>query len=73
MTATPMCQGCGAPLTLTWVDLGLQPLSNSNVRPENAATPDELYPLHARVCEACLLVQVDSVVPASDIFNDDYA
>lgn len=73
MTATPMCQGCGAPLTLTWVDLGLQPLSNSNVRPENTATPDKLYPLHARVCEACLLVQVDSVVPASDIFNDDYA
>ena len=73
MTDTPLCQGCSAPLTLTWVDLGLQPLSNSNVRPENAATPDKLYPLHARVCERCLLVQVDSVVPASDIFNDDYA
>ena len=73
MTTTPHCQGCGAPLTLTWVDLGLQPLANSNVRPENAATPDKLYPLHARVCTACLLVQVDAVVPASDIFNDDYA
>lgn len=73
MSATPCCQGCAAPLTLTWVDLGLQPLSNSNVRPENAATPDKLYPLHARVCERCLLVQVDAVVPASDIFNDDYA
>lgn len=69
----PHCQGCGAPLTLTWVDLGLQPLANSNVRPEHAGTPDALYPLHARVCTACLLVQVDSVVPAGDIFNADYA
>lgn len=73
MTDTPLCQGCGAPLLLTWVDLGLQPLSNSNIRPENAAMPETLYPLHARVCEQCLLVQVDSVVPASAIFNDDYA
>lgn len=73
MTLQPMCQGCGAPLTLTWLDLGLQPLSNGNVRPEDAGTPDELYPLHARACEGCLLVQVDSVVPASAIFNADYA
>lgn len=69
----PHCQGCGAPLTLTWVDLGMQPLANSNVRPENAGIPDTLYPLHARACTVCLLVQVDSVVPASDIFNEDYA
>lgn len=69
----PICQGCGAALTLTLVDLGLQPLANSNVRPEHAGTPDTLYPLHARVCTVCLLVQVDSVVPASAIFNEDYA
>ncbi len=69
----PACLGCGAPLTRTWVDLGLQPLANSNIRPENAAAPEARYPLHARVCDACLLVQVDSVVPREAIFNDDYA
>lgn len=69
----PTCQACGAPLHRTLVDLGQQPLSNSNVKPENAGTPDALYPLHARVCDACLLVQVDSVVPPDEIFNDDYA
>jgi SAM-dependent methyltransferase len=71
--AEPTCQGCGAPLRRTLVDLGQQPLSNSNVRPEKADQPDTLYPLHARVCDACLLVQVDSVVPPDAIFNDDYA
>ncbi len=71
--AESTCQGCGAPLHRTLVDLGHQPLSNSNVRPENAGTPDPLYPLHARVCDECLLVQVDAVVPPDAIFNDDYA
>jgi SAM-dependent methyltransferase len=69
----PNCLGCGAPLTRTWVDLGEQPLANSNIRPENAANPEPRYPLHARVCDNCLLVQVESVVPREAIFNDDYA
>ena len=73
MTATPACLGCSAPLTRTWVDLGLQPLANSNIRPENADQPEPRYPLHARVCDVCLLVQVESVVPREAIFNEDYA
>ena len=70
---SPICRACGAPLTQTLVDLGLSPLANSYVPPQHAATPDPMYPLHARVCDACLLVQVDDVVPADHIFNQDYA
>ncbi|MGI4880468.1 MAG: methyltransferase domain-containing protein [Janthinobacterium lividum] len=73
MTPSCTCLGCGAPLNRTWVDLGLSPLSNAFVAPERADVPDKLYPLHARVCDVCLLVQVDSVVPPADIFNADYA
>jgi SAM-dependent methyltransferase len=73
MQQQPSCLGCGAPLIRTWVDLGMSPLSNSFVRPERAAAPDPLYPLHARVCDACLLVQVDAVVPPEAIFHADYA
>lgn len=73
MTSLPTCLGCGAPLTRTFVDLGMQPLANSYVRPEHATTPDKVYPLHARVCDVCLLVQVDRVVPPEDIFSEDYA
>lgn len=69
----PACLGCGAPLTRTWVDLGLQPLANSNILPSAVAAPEKTYPLHARVCDVCLLVQVESVVPPGEIFNDDYA
>ena len=35
--------------------------------------PEGTYPLHARVCERCWLVQVDDVVPEDAIFNSDYA
>ena len=73
MTDTPLCRWCAAPLTRTLVDLGLSPLANAFVAPERAAVPDPFYPLHARVCDACRLVQVDDVVPAEAIFNETYA
>jgi hypothetical protein len=72
-STTNFCQYCEAPLETTLVDLGMSPLSNSYVAIENAAQPDSMYPLHARVCETCFLVQVDDVVPADEIFNQDYA
>jgi SAM-dependent methyltransferase len=73
MTA-PRCRFCHQPLAHTLVDLGLQPLANSNLTPKQlAAGTEQRYPLHARVCQACFLVQVDDVVPAEAIFDQDYA
>jgi C-methyltransferase C-terminal domain/Putative zinc binding domain/Methyltransferase domain len=46
------------------------PLANSYVRPEQAEKPDPVFPLHARVCERCFLVQLDHIVDAQDIFSD---
>lgn len=73
MTRSPKCRSCGAPLSLTLVDLGLSPLANSYVPPADADRPDPVYPLHARVCQFCWLVQVDDVVPEAEIFNSHYA
>jgi len=67
------CQGCGAALVRTLVDLGEQPLANSYVPPEREAEPEPVFPLHARVCDRCLLVQVDNVTPPETIFNERYA
>jgi SAM-dependent methyltransferase len=73
MTA-PACRFCGTPLTHTFVDLGRQPLANSYLTAEQLAAGNEpAYPLHARVCHACFLVQVDDVVPADHIFDEGYA
>jgi SAM-dependent methyltransferase len=74
MTAAPLCRFCRTPLTHTLVDLGDQPLANSYLTPEQlAAGTEAAYPLHARVCHACFLVQVDDVVPAEAIFDEGYA
>ena len=73
MTETNACRGCGAPLSQTLVDLGLSPLANSYVPLADAGKPEAKYPLHARVCEACWLVQVDDAVPADEIFKTEYA
>ena len=67
----PLCRLCGAPLRHSLVDLGCTPLANSFITAEQAARgEDRAYPLHARVCERCLLVQVEQAVPAEAIFSD---
>jgi len=50
--------------------LGLQPLANSYLPPERVRDPEPRFPLHARVCDNCMLVQVDPVQPPEDIFAD---
>jgi len=74
MSDQPHCRFCRTPLVHTFVDLGLQPLANSNLtRDQLEAGAERRYPLHARVCHACFLVQVDDAVPAEAIFDQDYA
>jgi SAM-dependent methyltransferase len=69
--AAPHCRSCGRELTQTVLDLGLQPLANSYLTAEQLRAGNEpVFPLHVRVCDACLLVQVDDVVPAEEIFSD---
>jgi hypothetical protein len=73
VNSIPKCRNCGALLTRTLVDLGLSPLANSYTAMDSDAAREKFYPLHARVCDDCLLVQVDDVVPADEIFSADYA
>lgn len=64
------CRACGAPLSRSFADLGLTPLANSLVATDRANEPESFRPLHAVVCERCLLVQLDHVAPAHEIFSD---
>ena len=69
MTAA-ICRLCEAPLTETFVDLGMSPLCESYVPAKALDGPETFYPLHVRVCSACLLVQLPAYVPGEDIFSD---
>lgn len=66
----PLCRSCNSPLTHTLVDLGETPLANSYVAASDKDRQDPAYPLHARICGTCFLVQVDDVVPPEAIFRD---
>lgn len=64
------CRFCAAPLRLTFCDLGMSPLSNAFVKPEEAHRGEIFYPLHAFVCERCFLVQLEEFEPPERIFGD---
>ncbi len=66
------CRGCGAPVgaAVTMIDLGVTPLANSYLREEDLARPEPAFPLRAVVCPDCLLVQLDHVADAGEIFSD---
>jgi SAM-dependent methyltransferase len=67
----PECRFCGAPLEHTLVDLGETPLANNLLtRAQFGSELERRFPLHARICARCFLVQVDDVLPPSAIFTD---
>jgi SAM-dependent methyltransferase len=70
MSPLYQCRLCGARLTRTFVDLGMSPLCESYVPEERLESSELFYPLHVRLCEACLLVQLPAYVPGEDIFSD---
>ncbi|TWF78981.1 methyltransferase family protein [Pseudonocardia hierapolitana] len=69
----PACRLCAAPLTRTFVDLGMSPPCESYLRPDQLDEPETTYSLHVRICERCLLVQLPAHVAAEEIFTADYA
>ena len=66
----PKCSLCDAELKRTFVDLGMSPLCESYVAESNLDDAETFYPLHVRICESCLLVQVPAYVSGEDIFSD---
>lgn len=70
----PECRFCGDPLTQMFVDLGMTPLCQTQISPDEVDLGEVFYPLRTRVCGGCFLVQADKVVEAAQIFaKGDYA
>src|SRR5579884_3258089 len=64
------CRFCGAPLEQVFADLGMSPLSNAYVRPENLQRMEPFYPLTAYVCGECFLVQLPEMETPEHLFGD---
>ena len=64
------CRFCRQPLTHTFVDLGMSPPCQTHVTQEQLNVMEAFYPLHAYVCDKCLLVQLEEFVGPSEIFSE---
>lgn len=70
MTGDPRCRFCDAPLSRTFVDLGVSPLANSYLEADDLARPETFHPLKAYLCEGCFLVQLPEAAAPEEIFTD---
>jgi SAM-dependent methyltransferase len=64
------CRFCAAPLSVTFVDLGMSPLCQTHIKPEQLHEMEPFYPLHAYVCTSCYLVQLQEFVSPDEIFTE---
>ena len=64
------CRFCDAPLSRTFVDLGMSPLCESFVPAARLDAMEPFYPLHVRICDRCLLVQLPEYVAPQEIFTE---
>ena len=64
------CRHCGSSLDLSLVDLGKSPLCQTVLTEAGLGEPEIFYPLHAKVCTRCWLVQIPEFVPPEGIFTE---
>ena len=64
------CRFCETPLRHTFADLGMSPLSNSYLKPEDLQKMEPFYPLHVYICENCCLIQLPEFQSPEKIFRD---
>ena len=68
-----VCRFCETPLGVTFLNLGMSPLANSNLTESGLNAVELFFPLHVYVCKSCLLVQLEECSSPEKIFSDyDY-
>jgi SAM-dependent methyltransferase len=68
--SAPGCRFCGQTLHTTFVDLGMSPLCQTHIEPQQLNHMEPFFPLHAWVCECCFLVQLEEYVAPANIFSE---
>ena len=66
------CQACGCRELEPVLDLGYQPLCNEFRSSQEVVLSQTIYPLCLVHCPQCSLVQLNCVIPTSEVFGDQY-
>src|ERR1041384_8492644 len=64
------CRSCQSTNGKLILDLGLQPLANNLLRPEDLSKPEPKFPLRLAFCESCWLLQIVDLVPPVQLFSE---
>jgi hypothetical protein len=64
------CRACDSTALEVFLDLGLAPLANRFLRPDQMGESEPHFPLRVCLCRQCGLVQVDEDVPREVLFGD---
>ncbi|MDT3441341.1 class I SAM-dependent methyltransferase [Pseudofrankia sp. BMG5.37] len=71
-TEVTTCRSCGGERPRPFLSLGATPIANRLVRADALDAVDPSFPLEVGFCESCALVQLTHVLPADQIFDEDY-
>lgn len=66
------CRSCASDSLRPILFLGETPIANGLVSPEDAGTPQPVFPLGITLCNDCSLVQLSYSLPADAIFDEAY-
>ena len=66
------CRFCSGDVNLVFADLGFAPPSNAFLSKDDLDHPEKYYPLRAKVCESCWLVQTEDYTREDELFNSEY-
>lgn len=64
------CRFCDSPLTHVFADLGMSPIANRYLTPDQDNAMEPFYPLRSYVCDRCFLVQIEEFETPQAIFSD---
>src|SRR4051794_21819977 len=64
------CRLCDSDRMLSVLDLGASPPSQSFLAADELDSPEPTFPLHLRLCESCLLLQIPALITSEDTFTD---
>ncbi|MDP7705794.1 class I SAM-dependent methyltransferase [Mycobacterium sp. TY815] len=64
------CRLCDSHRMLSVLDLGATPPCEKILSPEELDLPEPTYPLHLRLCEDCLLLQIPALITPEETFTE---
>jgi hypothetical protein len=70
LPSTQQCRVCASNRLLSVLDLGATPPCELLLETDALDLPEQTFPLHLRLCENCLLLQIPALITPADTFTE---